>query len=176
MHKILMAAVLAAAALPGLASADDHYLRGGFGLAEPDSGEFDDNSHAMNLGFGWRFSRYFSVEGGYSDLGDYGNAFPGIGGPVDLGVTSLELGMAAKIPFGSSSWFGQVRAGAHRWESKRYNFEGEFKENGVDPYASVGIGHDITDLFSVSLNYERFRVGDEAIGDIDRVMLSFELR
>lgn len=176
MHKTLLAACLAALALPGLAHADEHYLRVGAGINELDSPDFDDDSNTWTIGVGWRFSKYFSAETGYNDLGDYVGSAPAVGGPMDLRPTSLELGLAAKIPFGDSGLFGQARAGAHRWENKFHNFETTAKDTGVDPYYGLGLGYDFTDLFGVVLSYERYAMDHDQVGDFDRMMLSFELR
>lgn len=176
MQKTLMAACLAALAVPGFAMADDHYLRGGFAQVEPDSTLFDDDSQGFTLGVGWRFTDHFAVEAGYNDFGDYEGIAPGIGGPMDLATNSLELGLAAKLPFGDSNFFGQARVGAHRWENKFHNFENEAKDTGTDAYYGVGLGYQIAETFDVVLNYERYAISDDSVGDIDRVMLSFELR
>lgn len=96
MRKHLLAACLAVAALPSVAAADDYYLRAAAGTVEPSSSDFE-SSQTWTLGAGWRFNRFLSVEGGYNDLGQY--SAPGIGGPVNVDATSLELGMAA-----NSSW------------------------------------------------------------------------
>lgn len=176
MHKTLIAIALASLTLPGLARADDHYLRGGIGQAEPDSANIDDSSNAWTLGVGWRFTRHFSVEAGYSDLGDYASSAPAVGGPMNLRITSLELGMAAKLPFGDSKFHGQARAGVHRWENKFNNFEASAKETGADPYYGLGLGYDFNEYFSVSINYERYALDNDAVGDADRLMLAFEMR
>ena len=50
MHKTLLATCLAAATLPGLAHADEHYLRVGAGINELDSPDFDDDSNSRQGG------------------------------------------------------------------------------------------------------------------------------
>lgn len=170
--KRFMAACLVAAAIPSLAWADDHYLRAGAGTTAPKTDDVD-NSQAWTLGLGWRFSKYFSVEGGYNDLGDYEGTGPAIGGPLNSDITSLEVGMAAKIPFGRSPLFGQARVGVHNWEATVSNFETSSKLDGTDAYYGVGIGYDFSPQFGVVLSYERYATG---VHDLDRVMLGFEMR
>lgn len=170
MRKRILAACLAAAVLPSVAAADDYYLRASAGSIEPSSSDFD-SSQAWTLGAGWRFNRFLSVEGGYNDLGQY--SAPGIGGPVNVDVTSLELGVAAKIPFGKSGLFGQGRAGAHRWESQLESFAVSDKLSGTDAYYGLAIGYDFEAPFSVIVSYERYG-WDNA--DLDRLMVGIEIR
>ena len=177
MRHIPTLACLAALALPGLAQADDYYLRAALGRVEPRDGlDFNADSQASAIGVGWRFSRHFSLEAGANDLGDYAGTAPAVGGPLDARAGSLELGLAAKLPFGRSDWFGQARAGAHRWEAKLQNFETSSVERGTDAYYGLGLGYDVTELFSVVLSYERYLIDRDDLGDMDRVMIGFELR
>lgn len=165
-----LAATIAIAILPSVALADDYYLRASAGVVEPSDTDFD--SHQIwTIGGGWRFNRFLSVEGSFNELGEYST--PGIGGIVDASVNSLELGLAAKFPFGNSRLFGQARAGAHRWETKLESFEVYHRDTGTDAYYGLGLGYDLTDAFSVVVSYERYGWDDS---DLDRLMVGFELR
>lgn len=160
------------AALPTLAQADDVYLRGGAGQVDA-SGLQADQDLAWTLGVGWRFTDYFSAELGYNELGSYIGTTPGAGGPLDPEISSFELGLAGKFPFGDSGLFAQARLGAHRWDITRSNVTTSSSETGVDPYFGLGLGFDLTELFSISLEAGRYRTDGH---DLDVVMLAFELR
>lgn len=170
MRNMILAACPAVAVLPSVAAADDYYVRAGAGTVEPSRSDFD-SSQTWTLGAGWRFNRFLSVEGGYNDLGQY--SAPGIGGPVNADATSLELGVAAKVPFGKSGLFGQARVGAHHWETQLDSFEISSRLSGTDAYYGLGIGYDFKAPFSVIVSYERYG-WDNA--DLDRVMVGFEVR
>ncbi|KFL37914.1 hypothetical protein N788_01715 [Arenimonas donghaensis DSM 18148 = HO3-R19] len=167
-----MCAVLALATVPGLVQADDFYLRGGAGHVDASGLEGDENL-AWTLGVGWRFSDHFSAELGYNGLGSYFGTTPGAGGPLDPEISSFELGLAGKFPLGRSGLFAQARLGAHRWDITRSNVSTSSSETGVDPYVGVGLGYDLTELFSVSLEAARYKTDAH---DLDVVMVTFELR
>lgn len=170
MRKLSLATCLTVLVVPSLASADDYYLRGSAGTVKPSSSDFN-SSQTWNLGVGWRFNRMLSVEGGYNELGRY--SAPGIGGPISADVTSLELGVAAKFPFGKSGLFGQARAGAHRWESRLESFEVSNQFSGTDAYYGAGVGYDFEAPFGLTVSYERYGFGSS---DLDRLMVGFEIR
>lgn len=168
--RTLLAAGLVLAAPTALA--DDHYLRTGLGRVDAGSRQADDANGWM-LGVGWRFVDFLAVEAAVNDFGTYFGTEPAVGGPLDEELTSLELGLAAKLAFGRSGVFGTARAGLHRWESKRSNLEARVTETGTDPYYGLGLGYDVNDYWGVTLSVDRFVLGDE---DLDRVIVSLELR
>lgn len=186
MRTLLLAAGLAALSLPTLASAaerqadDWFYLRGGVGNADLgglDGTElYEGDAGSWSLGAGWRFANWFSIDANVDRLGEYDGTAPGAGGPLDLRLTTLSLGVGGTVDFGESGFFAQARAGMHKWNAKFENFETASKRDGVDPFYSVGLGYDFTETFGLILSYERFVLDDAQIGDIDRVMLGFELR
>ena len=176
MRKLLLASALAMSATffsnAALAADSSFYLRGN--VSQADYGDFggyidDEKDTALGINFGWRFLPWLAVEAGYNDFGAYQT---GCGGPVcpavvfpKLNVDSVELGLAARVPFGEGGWFGQARLGMHRWD---VGYGGS--EN--DPYYGVGVGYAFTDRFSLGLNYDRYRTNDF---DLDRVGLGFEI-
>lgn len=61
------------------------------------SGDFDDHDVAYTLLLGYRFSRFYALELGYTDLGEFTAKFPndcpaipGIECPPDIGKTAIE--------------------------------------------------------------------------------------
>lgn len=172
MHlRHLAAAALLLAASPA-AFADDYYLRTAAGRVDAGGLEADD-AKSWNFGFGWRFVDFLSVEASYNDLGTYFGSEPAAGGPMDAEFSSVELGLAGKFALGDGGFFALARAGAHRWEAKRSNVTISATESGTDPYYGVGIGYDFSDYHGIALSAERHQAGDL---DLDRIMLTFELR
>jgi Outer membrane protein beta-barrel domain len=175
MRKLLLVTLLGAvaASFSSTSHADDTglYLRGNVGQADlNDSNTFlrDDSDTSYGLNFGWRFLPWLSVEAGYNRLGDYAfrcaDICPAVVVPP-LEIDSVELGMAARVPFGDSGWFGQARLGMHRWDA---GFGGS--EN--DPYYGVGVGYQFNERFNMSLNFDRYEIDPL---DIDRIGLGFEV-
>lgn len=185
MRTLLLAAGLAGLVLPAAATAaelqarDGLYLRGAAGRVDlPASGPdaYTGSDVSYSIGAGWRFLRWFNLDAGYEYLGEYEGHAPGPGGPMDARLTALTFGVGATVDFGDSGFFAQARAGVHRWEAKTWNIETESRTTGTDPYYGIGVGYDFSETFGLVLSVERFRMDDVRFGDMDRVMLGFELR
>jgi OmpA-OmpF porin, OOP family len=171
MQKLLLAS-LCAVIFTGSASAADEkgfYLRGLLGQAEVDESSFSDEDTAFSIGGGWRFLPYLSVEGGYSDFGSLEGNSPN----AEFSADSWETGVAAKIPFGESGFFGQARLGYHWWDIDTRFVNGRGSIDGSDPYYGVGVGYDFNPQFGVSLNFDRYEIEDF---EIDRIGLGGEFR
>lgn len=182
MRNTILAIAFASLLVPGVAgAAEQHaddllYLRVGAGVAEVDSPLDTGTETAYSLGTGWRFARHYSVDLNYDSLGSWGRSVTGIGGPLDAKSRTYSLGLGATVDLGTSGFFGQARLGVHRWQTKYRNFETSSKDTGTDPFYSVGVGYDIGRKFGVMLSYERFVVDASHLGDVDRLMLGFEVR
>lgn len=170
MHKFILASLLCAFSAGSALAAETtgFYLRGLVGQADTDESLLD-NDTAFSIGGGWRFLPYLSVEGGYNDFGD----FDGRGVSAQLGADSWELGVAAKVPFADSGFFGQARLGVHRWDIDSRLGTTRVSLDGNDPYYGIGVGYDFTEQFGVTLSYDRYDVDDF---DIDRIGLGGEVR
>lgn len=182
MRNKILAISLASLVLPGVAAAAEQdakdllYLRGGVGVAEVDSQSDTGSETTSSIGLGWRFKKKFSVDLNYETLGEWEQSVLAIGGPLDATTRSLSVGLGGTVDFGKSGFFAQARAGVHQWETKYENFETSYKEDGTDPFYTVGLGYDFNEYFGVILSYERFMVGSSEVGDVDRLMLGFEFR
>jgi len=176
MRKLLIASLLplSAAIFSDSARAADYpfYFRAHVGTTELDvSPIYDDRDTAQGFDFGWRFLPWLAVEAGYNRLGQFSfECIDDFCGPVSvptIQLDSTELGLAARFPFGDSKFYGQVRAGLHRWD---VGVSGSGHQ--TDPYYGVGIGYQFNPRFSLSLNYDRY----EAEGfDADRIGLGMEI-
>jgi hypothetical protein len=174
MRTLLLASLvtLATATLSGTATAADEkfYLRGNIGSTDLDAGPLFDNSDtAYGINFGWRFLPWLAVEAGYNRLGEFeydcgGQVCPAVVLPP-IELDSTELGLAGRVPFGDSGFFGQARLGFHRWDAG-------FGGHETDPYYGVGVGYQFNDRFNLSLNFDRYET--ESL-DLDRTGLGLEV-
>src|SRR5690606_16045466 len=145
-------------------------------VSEVDSTAATGTETTYSIGTGWRFAKHYSVDLNYDDLGSWDHVASGLGGPLDARLRTISLGLGGTLDFGRSGFFGQSRVGVHRWQAKLENFETSFKEKGTDAFYSVGVGYDFSDTAGLILSYERFIAGGDNVGDVDRLMLGFELR
>jgi hypothetical protein len=182
MRNRILVTALASLLVPGLATAAEQYaddllyLRVGVGASKVDSSLDTGTETTYSLGTGWRFARHYSLDLNYDHLGSWGPAVPGVGGGFDAKSRTLSLALGGTVDFGQSGFFGQARVGVHRWQNKYENVEESFKEKGTDPFYALGIGYDIGKRVGVILSYERFVVDSAELGDVDRLMLGFEIR
>lgn len=182
MRNRILATALVSLLVPGLAAATEQYaddlmyLRVGAGASKVDSPLDIGTETAYSFGGGLRFARHYSVDLNYDHLGSWGTIVPGVGGGFDAKSRTLSLGLGGTIDFGQSGFFGQARVGVHRWQNRFDNVEESFKEKGTDPFYSLGVGYDIGKRLGIILSYERFIVDGAELGDVDRLMLGFEVR
>jgi long-subunit fatty acid transport protein len=173
MRNRILATALASLFVPGLAAAAEQYaddlmyLRPGAGASKVDSPDTGTET-AYSLGGGWRFARHYSIDLNYDHLGSWGTTVPGVGGGFDAKSRTLSFGLGGTIDFGQSGFFGQARVGVHRWQNRF--------DTGTDPFYSLGVGYDIGKRLGIILSYERFVVDSAELGDVDRLMLGFEVR
>ena len=196
--RTLAFAALAICTTPlALAADPGWYLGGNGGRSETDVDEdriaadllsqgyattfMDDNER--DTGFkvfgGYQFNKYFAMESGYYDLGDFGyTSFTVPPGTLHgvLGARGLNLDAVVSLPFTDKfSAFG--RAGIAYSEVKGA-FEGTGTVVVVEPNSEkraanykfgVGLEYDFTHRFGMRLEAERYRIDDSVgnKGDID---------
>lgn len=125
---------------------------------------------SLSISLGWRFLPWLAVESGFSDLGEFGyrcRAGFVCGGLIapPLQIDGVELGLAARVPFGDSGMFGQARAGVFRWDAGGLDSE-------TDPYYGIGVGYAFNERFNLSLNFDRY---DLIHVPVNRLGLGFEV-
>lgn len=148
----------------------------------------DDRDAAYRIFLGYRFKRYFAVEGGYFDLGTFG--FTAITVPAgalrgNIKLEGLDLGLIGIAPCTEKfSVFGRI--GANRVAAKAI-FAGSGFVNVLDPSRStratnyefgVGLEYDFTETFGMRAEAQRYRVDDagDHKGDIDLYSLGLLYR
>ena len=164
------------------ATIDDERITGGLlsgGFATSSIAD-DDQDTGYKIFAGYRFNRYFAIEGGYFDLGNFG--FQATTVPTgtfngDIKLRGVNLDLVGFVPIGDSfSLFGRV--GADYAEAKDH-FTGTGLVNVTgNPNPSkraanykfgVGVQYDFSNALSLRAEAERYRI-DDAVGnkgDID---------
>jgi len=116
-NNLVLLSVLSIAAVAANAAESQQrgaYIGAGFGssLFDDDgaffSFDFDDSDRSFQGHAGYRFFRYFAVEGRYTDYGTFSLQ------SADLDATAVSVHAVGIIPFGNSGWelFGQFGVGS----------------------------------------------------------------
>src|ERR1700733_1810436 len=143
----------------------------------------DERTGGFKLYGGYRFDRYFALEGGYFNLGRFGFTADTLPAGALLGSArfqGMNFDAVPMLPITDRFFlFGRIGAN-YAWARDR--FSGEGAVNVMDPSASksggnykygFGIEYDLTEHFGTRLEAERYRV-DDAVGNrggIDLVSL-----
>ncbi|HUA81687.1 MAG TPA: outer membrane beta-barrel protein [Dyella sp.] len=142
---------------------DDFFVAGQLGQTQFRTADLShNNSVFQNVRFGWRWNGLIGPEIGYVYLGRpksdvYGD------GTTSLSVKprAATLGVNAKYNF-YQNWFVTAHAGYMRSQTKFDEVSGDLGaryktwNNGL--HAGLGVGYDLTNNFSVGLNYDNYRV------------------
>jgi len=114
-RKLILATLLVAVA--GVANAAEPKARGAYvgvstglatfdddGLVATFGGFIDDEDTSVQIYGGYKFFKYFAVEGRYIELGSYSD------GIDSLDITAISVHAVGIVPFGQSGWeiFGQL--------------------------------------------------------------------
>jgi OOP family OmpA-OmpF porin len=134
----------------------------------------DDRTAGFKLFGGYRFGRYFAIEGGYFNLGKFGFTADTLPAGSLIGTArfqGMNFDLVPMLPI-TDRFFAFGRIGAnYAWASDR--FSGTGAVNVMDPSASrsttnykygFGLEYDFTEHFGARLEAERYRV-DDAVGN-----------
>ncbi|WP_296494726.1 outer membrane beta-barrel protein [Rhodoferax sp.] len=150
------------------------------------------NNTDDDLGFkvfgGYQYNKYFSVEGGYFDLGQFGfstTTTPAGSLSGDIRVRGLNLDLVGTLPLTEKfSAFGRVGGTYARAEDR---FVGTGAVNVLNPNPSedaanlkvgLGVQYAFTEALSVRAEIERYRINDAVgnRGDIDLASIGLVYR
>ncbi len=148
--------------LPGTAAADDGLFLSGAALYayidedvdvdDEDQLEafFDDSSVGYNLGAGWRFNNWLSVDVGYWDFGQFKSDALETGDKLEIDTTAFTAGAMFSVPLFIFDIY--ARGGAAFWDmdAKRVG------DDGTDPYYGVGGALNIFGSLDIYLEWVRF--------------------
>lgn len=148
--------------------------------------DVDDSRSAFKLGVGTSLSEKFSLEFGYTDLGEVSTAFTTTTTEpekfLDLARAihpdSVE-GFTASLNYQfwrHQDWFVNARAGLYVWESE-YDSREVFSdtplpaldgEDGIDLYIGLGANYRLSKRFQVNVEWERYYLESD---DVDLITL-----
>ncbi|HEY2779129.1 MAG TPA: outer membrane beta-barrel protein [Steroidobacteraceae bacterium] len=126
------------------------------------------HTHATAWGFdgGYRFNRYFAVEGGYTNFGRLsgqlttGPVGSGSQGEFDYGVSAVKVGVVGTLPFGNWEVFGKLDLTMEdiRLTASGETGTGSFRLRRSDrsfaPLEGVGVGYNFNDHWSAKLEFD----------------------
>lgn len=180
MKQLVLAAMLMAVsgtAMSAEIKEKGAYIGGAVGASEYDSDDItilenlgysiDDSDVAVQLWGGYRFLRWFAVEGKLAHLGEY-SATDG-DEVIDLEAAAITANAVFIAPFGGSGWdfYGQVGLGSVSWEAKSSE-GGKLDGNELVGTAGIGIRWTIVPSFTVSLGLDAYAwESDEESDNVD---------
>jgi hypothetical protein len=170
-HKALIVSILLLAS--GVVAAQGAkekggYIGGAFGVTEfDDDGLFDgsgvvvdDKDSSIQLYGGYKFLKYFAVEGRLIDLGSY--TFSDQFNPssnIAVDTTAITVNAVGILPLGSTLWelFGQLGFGQINFEATGLGDEDETVGS-----AGVGVRVTPTEHFSIALQVDAYAWEEDA--------------
>lgn len=179
--QVCLFAVVAIACF-GLADAQaGGYVGASFGQGTVDAGDgFDGSDTSYKVQGGYRFVKFFGVEGDYRDLGTVDESYSDaqIGDvKVELGTKSIDVFAVGVLPIGTSNWEVFGKAGMARWDvdvqmsATQLGSQSE-SQTGNDFAYGVGAAYNLN-KFSVRMEYEEFDVDSPASANMASVGFDF---
>ena len=172
-HKALIVSILLLAS--GVVAAQGvkekgGYIGGAFGVTEfDDDGLFDgsgvvvdDKDSSIQLYGGYKFLKYFALEGRLMDLGSY--TFSDQFNPsanITVDTTAVTVNAVGILPLGSTLWelFGQLGFGQINFEATGLSDFDEFLGS-----AGIGVRVTPTEHFSIALQVDAYAWEDDSVG------------
>jgi len=127
-----------------------------------DGFDIDTDSTAWGLTVGWRFNRYFAVEGGYQNFGRFEQTFEIEGDPVDVSIKAdgFVLGVIGSLPVGER--FGVfAKAGSFFWDGdSKINSLTVATPGDTNLYLGAGVSFALTERLALSADVARYDFED----------------
>lgn len=168
MNKSTMAAVVLmiviAVVAPDVWAGDGLYLGASVGSAQLDDDfdglDVDDDTVAYRFVGGWRVNRYFGLEAGYQNFGDFEQSFTvdGVRGKVKLDADGFTLGLTGSYPVAERVEIF-ARAGMFFWDGNaEVNDVSQASPEDTNPYFGLGVSFAVSKSFHVSGDWTRFEL------------------
>jgi OmpA-OmpF porin, OOP family len=160
---------LSALAFSMNAAADESgfFVRGSAGKAKTDAGILDQSDKAFGIGAGYRFNRYFGIDGNYVDLGKPEKTIGSGATATRLSLDSKTylLGITGYLPLGGEDSGFELRAKAgfailDTEGSIRTSLTGasvKVKDNGKSPYFGIGAGYRFNENLTAGVELTRIK-------------------
>jgi hypothetical protein len=194
-HNLLAVAAVIGTTLSGASHAQSTGADGGwYGRAQLGSAKVNERSLGLNdsassgtVAIGYRFNPSWSAEAGLVKLGEVRSRATIAGSPTNLRLkaSGFTLGIAGKLHLGDdgTGWYigGPIGVAWLGSEGRVLSSNGGSavdlkKEHKASVYAGVNLGYDFSRDFGISLNVDRYRVGDRRTADATFLSLGAEFR
>jgi OOP family OmpA-OmpF porin len=120
----------------------------------------DDDTTSFRVTGGWRVNKYFGLEAGYHDFGDFEQNFTidGVPSKAMLSADGFTLGVTGSFPVANRvEIFG--RAGMFFWDGDaEINDVSQATPEDTNPYFGVGLSYAIYDQFLVTGDWTRYEL------------------
>lgn len=164
MQRVLLASVLllvSGAASAGAVNERGAYIGGALGITEFDDDggftglAFDDSDTSFQLYGGYKFFKYFAVEGRLISTGSYTLE------TTEIDTFAYTVNAVGIIPFGTSGWelFGQLGIG-----SINLDVSGIADEDETIGSAGLGVRFTPTQSVSIALQIDAYAWEDDSLG------------
>jgi OOP family OmpA-OmpF porin len=175
----LIALLLAFSIAPMTAAASDgFYAAASIGSASLDDDfdglEISDNTTAYRIATGWQVNRYFALEVGYHNFGDFEQSFTfdGVRGTAKLSADGYTLGVNGRYPLWNKvDLLG--RAGGFFWDGEAdINNASQATPEDSNLFFGLGLSYDLSDRFAVTTEWTRYEL-KSTTSDVYSVGLQF---
>jgi OOP family OmpA-OmpF porin len=138
------------------------------------NGTYDDSDTTYKAFVGYRFIKYFGIEGGYVDFGTFNDETSGIDLEVDS--TAWDLFVVGILPLGT--WFELFgKAGYFQWDRNAETsglVTGTENDSGNNLVYGGGMAFVFGKHFALRLEYERYEMND--VENLDQESAGIEFR
>ena len=167
--------------LAASASAGEFFVGGSIGKAslseDFDGLVIDDNSTSYRIVAGWQFNKYFSLEGGYHDFGDFTQDFDDGDGTstARLSADGFTFAAAGAVPIGDRFAI-TGRAGAFFWNgSAEINNVSQATPEDNNLFLGLGVSYDVGKRLTLTGDWTRYEL-DSATSGVFSLGLRYQFR